>query len=66
MIYRGAEGYSGSLRCFTYVHVLHESFPRLNGVRVCSTSLFDVVSNGGKIVVYIVLYSVQDNTRSYY
>jgi hypothetical protein len=46
--YRGAEGYSGSLRCFNCVHiqVLLGSFPHVSGV--CSVFFSDVVSDGGK------------------
>jgi hypothetical protein len=64
MMYRWAEGYSGSLRCFNYVHILGGSFPHLSGV--CSVFFYDVVSDGGKVFVYIVLYSVQDTTSTCY
>jgi hypothetical protein len=44
--------YSGSLRCFTYVQILHGSFSHVSGV--CSTFFLDVVLEGGKVFVYIV------------
>jgi hypothetical protein len=31
MIYRGAEGYSGGLRCFNFVHILCAGLPHVNG-----------------------------------
>jgi hypothetical protein len=55
MTYGGAEGYSGSLGCFNYVHTLRGSFPHVSGV--CSI-------DGGKVLVYIVLCSVQGTTSS--
>jgi hypothetical protein len=64
MMYRGIGGYSGSLPCFIYVHIFRGDFPRVIGV--CYIFLFDVLSDGGKVFVYIVLCSVQGTTSSCY
>jgi hypothetical protein len=57
MMYGGAEGYSGCLRCFNYVHFLHGGFPHVSRVR--SIFLFDIVSDGGEVLcMYCVLYGV--------
>jgi hypothetical protein len=55
-------GEEGSLRCFNYVHILRSSFPHVSVV--CFVFFFDVVSDGGKVFVYIVLCSVQGFTSS--
>jgi hypothetical protein len=62
-MYRGAEGYSGSLRCFNYVHirVLRGIFPHVSGV---CFDFFTDASDGGKFLVCVVLCSVRGTTSS--
>lgn len=58
VMYHGAEGYSGSLHCCNYVHILSGGFLHVNGV--CSILFFDVMSDCGKVlcIFYGVLYRV--------
>jgi hypothetical protein len=39
MMCRGAEGYSGSLRCFNDVHILRVSFPHVSDVCIVLCSV---------------------------
>jgi hypothetical protein len=57
MMCPGTEGYSGSLRCFNYVHILRASFPHVSDV--CSIFFFDVMSDGGKVFAHIVLLAIR-------
>ena len=53
MMYSGVNGYSGSLRCFDYVHILRVTFTHESVVY--SIFFFDVVSEGCAVSLYILL-----------
>jgi hypothetical protein len=67
MTYRRAEGDPGGGGCVVcnYVHLFRGGFSNIRGV--CSILfLFHVVSDGGKVIAYIVLCFVQRTTYSCY
>jgi hypothetical protein len=49
---------------FNYVHILRGSFLHVSGV--CSVFFYDVMNDGGKVFVYMVLRSVRGTMSSTY